>query len=150
MSIARSHTFVVGLARQPIGAVLEAGARAPIRGGAPPEFGGTADVWSPEHLLLSSVALCFLTTFEFLAKRGKLEVPEFRASAEGTVEKTPEGLAFTRVRLDVHVGVSAGDEARVQGVLATAKRACLVSNSLRCPVELASEVHAIAPLSAAS
>jgi organic hydroperoxide reductase OsmC/OhrA len=150
MSIAKGHRFVVALTRQSEDAVLEAAPRPSIRGGAPPEFGGRAEVWSPEHLFVSAVALCFLTTFEFFAKRENLAVTDFTTSAEGTVEKTAKGLAFTGVRLDVHVGVTPGQETRAQELLAMAKRACLVSNSLLCPVELVAETHPAPPLSVAS
>jgi organic hydroperoxide reductase OsmC/OhrA len=143
MSTRQPHRFTVQLTRPASGARLDAAPRATIVGGAPPEFGGTDTVWSPEHLFVSSVALCFLTTFEFFARRGNLTVVEFSTNAEGTVEKTPRGLAFTGVRLDVRVGVPAGEAARAQELLATAKRSCLISNSLACPVELAAEVHEV-------
>src|SRR5687767_3716180 len=42
-----------------------------ILGGPPPEFDGHEEQWSPEHLLLSSAALCFTLTFDALAKRAQ-------------------------------------------------------------------------------
>ena len=35
----------------------------------PPEFGGPAHQWSPEHLFAASVASCFLTTFLAIARQ---------------------------------------------------------------------------------
>jgi organic hydroperoxide reductase OsmC/OhrA len=152
MSTRTPHRFTVQLTRPPAGALLDAAPRPTIVGGAPPEFGGTDGVWSPEHLLVSAVALCFLTTFEFFAKRANLIVVDFSTRAEGTVDKTAKGLAFTGVRLDVQVSVAAGEAARANELVATAKRSCLISNSLVCPVELAAEVREVAapPTSVAS
>lgn len=119
---------------------LRAGDRPAIVGGAPPEFGGTPGVWSPEHLFLSAVALCFLTTFEWFAGRAPVAIADFHCRAVGTVAKTSKGLAFTSVRLEARAVVPPGAGAAARELLDKAKHACLVSNSLQCPVELAAEV----------
>jgi organic hydroperoxide reductase OsmC/OhrA len=137
-----AHRFEVTLTgTPPAGGTLAAGTRATIAGGAPPEFGGSAEPWSPEHLLVSAAALCFLTTTEWFARRAKLELQAFSCRAEGVVEKTPAGLAFTTIRLGVRATVPHGDAARAEALFATAKKHCLVSNSLRFPVELATEIQ---------
>lgn len=105
-----------------------------ILGGAPPEFDGTAEVWSPEHLLLSSASLCLMTTFQAIAARSKLEVASYDSQAEGILDKTPEGLLFTRVRLKVAVG--SPDSEKAARLLELAKKHCIVANSLKVPVEL--------------
>ena len=133
-------------------AILDSGSRPSITGSPPPDFGGPAETWSPEHLLVSSVALCYWATLEWLLRRRKLVLAGLRCEAEGVVEQTSRGLAFTRVTLQVSATVSAGLSAQVRPLLDQAKSACLVSNSLACPVELsvqlleeASTVSAPAP-----
>jgi organic hydroperoxide reductase OsmC/OhrA len=131
------YQYDVDLFRGPRGGgFLHAEGRPRFPGGAPPEFGGTADVWSPEHLLVSAAALCFLTTFDWLARRAKLEIEAFDCHGIGTVEKTSQGLAFVGIRLDVSVRVAAGQAARTRELLDSAKRTCLVAKTLRCPVEV--------------
>jgi organic hydroperoxide reductase OsmC/OhrA len=110
--------------------------RARIEGGAPPEFDGSPHVWSPEHLLLSSIALCYFTTFRTLAGKARLDVLDFRAKAEGVLSKTPEGLGFTEFRLVVDVAVGAEGRAEAERLAEAAKRHCLVANALRTPVRL--------------
>jgi organic hydroperoxide reductase OsmC/OhrA len=133
--------FVASLVRGAPGVgTLEAGPRPVITGGTPPEFGGTPDVWSPEHLLVSATALCFMTTFEWFAKRDQLPIEGFRCEAEGIVDKTPAGLAFTSLRLDVTLTVPAGERERARGLVSSAKRSCLISNSLRPIVEVAADI----------
>ena len=134
------HVFEIDLARPDGSATLDAEGRPQIVGGAPPEFGGTPDVWSPEHLLLSSVALCFLTTLDFYAKRAGLSFGGFRCHASGTVDKTPTGLAFTGVRLEAQATVAAGEAGKARELMDKAERGCLISNSLKCPVDLVAEV----------
>ena len=40
-----------------------------VRVGTPPEFGGSGKPWSPEHLFLSSVSSCFMSTYIVFAKK---------------------------------------------------------------------------------
>jgi organic hydroperoxide reductase OsmC/OhrA len=121
------------------GAVLASG-RPDIIGGAPPEFDGRADWWSPEHLLLSALGLCLMTTFQAFAARAGLHVARYASRVDGVLDKTPSGLAFTSIRVVVDLGVSEADQARAQQLLASAKRHCIVSNALKTPVEVESVV----------
>ena len=114
------------------GHALSAPPRPQIAGGSPPEFGGTDGVWSPEHLLLSSVSLCLLLTFEALAKKAKLQVDGYRCRADGTVDKTSGPAAFSKIRL--RVDVRTPEPERVEALLRTAKKYCLISNSLKAEV----------------
>src|SRR5262245_57065822 len=53
-----------------------------------PELDGDADARSPEHMLLSSLGLCMLTTFEAFATRDGIDIHMWSAKASGTVEPT--------------------------------------------------------------
>ena len=130
------HRYEVRLVADGEESVLAAAARPEIRGGAPPEFDGSDRWWSPEDLLLSSLALCFTTTFQAFARRAKLTVLGFAAHAGGVLDKTATGLAFTSFRLRVHVRVDAADRERTRDLLERAKRGCLVANALKTPVDL--------------
>lgn len=66
---------------------------------APPEFHGEPDLWTPEHLLVSAVATCFVTTFLAIAELSKLEPRSLEVAAEGKVEKTEGHFQFTRIIL---------------------------------------------------
>jgi organic hydroperoxide reductase OsmC/OhrA len=125
-------------------AILAGGSRPDIVGGPPSEFDGRADWWSPEHLLLSSVALCLLTTFQAFAARAHLHVAGYESHADGVLDKTGDGLAFTAIRLAVHLRVAEGDRGRAEQLLQTAKRHCIVSNALKPAVQLETRVSAAA------
>jgi organic hydroperoxide reductase OsmC/OhrA len=120
---------------------ISAGARPPIEGGAPPEFDGSDAWWSPEQLLLSSVGLCFLTTFQAIARRRGLKVEGLGCRAEVALEKLPTGLGFSGLVLHVHAGVTAAaDEPAVREALAQAKKHCIVGNALMPPVHVEATV----------
>jgi organic hydroperoxide reductase OsmC/OhrA len=121
---------------------IQAAPRPTISGGAPPEFGGDATLWSPEHLLMASLGLCLETTFEAFAARDRLPLTGWTANVEGTLDRTPAGLAFTRIVVRVDVTVDAGAEDRARAVLARAEKACIVSAALRVPLEIEATVAA--------
>jgi organic hydroperoxide reductase OsmC/OhrA len=95
--------------------------------------------WSPEHLVLSSLGLCMLTTFEAFAARDGIEVLRWVANARGTVDRTPEGLMFTSIVLGIEMEI-AGEVEHVERTLEDAKQYCLVLNSLRVPVVVEAEI----------
>jgi organic hydroperoxide reductase OsmC/OhrA len=112
---------------------VEAPPRPTLHGGPSSEFDGDAGAWSPEHLLLSSLGLCILTTFEAFAARDGIEVVEWNAKVNGTVERGPEGLCFTSIVLSLDMELT-GNIENVENTLDDAKQYCLVMNSLRVPV----------------
>jgi len=131
--------------RGPIDAVVEAAPRSVIRGGPPPEFGGDDAHWSPEQLLVASAALCFWNTLEWFARRRQVFFTGFDCRAEGEVVRTGDGLAFSRVRLEVVATTSPDQEPALRELMEVAKKSCLVARSLACPVELAVTVMTDAP-----
>jgi organic hydroperoxide reductase OsmC/OhrA len=121
-------------------AALSSGARPVLVGGPPPEFDGEPGWWSPEHLLLSSANLCLMTTYMVLAKKAGLEIGGYRSVAEGVLEKTKEGIVFTRIALQVSILAPPSRQDEARKLVETAKKYCIVSNSLKRPVEVEATV----------
>lgn len=110
--------------------------RAPIAAGAPPQFGGTDQVWGPEELLVAAVVLCLKTTFDAYARKEGLTVHSFRASADGVLQKASGGPAFSAVQLKVSVQVPVEDESRARALLETAERNCIITRAIKAPVTM--------------
>lgn len=121
---------------------IESAPRPPIHGGPPPDFDGDACSWSAEHLLLSAVGMCLLTTFEAFAVRDRVDIATWEARVHGTVGKTAAGLAFTRVVVELDMDV--GDVERARSALADARRHCMVANALKVDVEVVPTIRAAA------
>jgi len=119
---------------------VEAPPRASLDGGPSHQFDGDAAAWSPEHLVLSSLGICMLTTFEAFAVRDGIELMKWDARLSGTVERTPEGLMFTSIVVVIDLGIS-GNVAKIETTLEDAKQYCLVLNSLRVPVVIETQIH---------
>jgi organic hydroperoxide reductase OsmC/OhrA len=107
-------------------------------GGPPPEFDGSDAWWSPEHLLLEAVNLCMMNTFCALAAKAGLKFESYRGHVDGTLEKTEQGIAFTSIK--VRCEVKAEDKAKADQLLHSAKKYCIVSNALKIPPILETNV----------
>lgn len=119
---------------------MEAPPRPALHGGPSPELDGDLHSWSPEHMLLSSLGLCMLTTFEAFAARDGIEILSWDAKVSGTVEQTLEGLMFTSIVLELDMAL-AGNLDRVELTIEDAKQYCLVLNSLRIPVVVETQLR---------
>jgi peroxiredoxin-like protein len=121
---------------------IQAGHRPVISVGPPPEFGGRDTWWSPEHLLVSATATCFVATFVAMAERANLRVGRIQCHATGSLDRTKDGIAFTSVDLALVLSVLTDETDRARKLVDEAKRHCFVAKSLRCPVEVTAEVTA--------
>jgi organic hydroperoxide reductase OsmC/OhrA len=130
------------------GAMVTAGPRPPIVGGAPPEFEGMERWWSPEHLLLSSLNLCLQTTFEALARKRRISIGSYRGRAEATLDRKGGAFGFTLLSLDVSITCAEEDIESVRETAMRAKQYCLVANALNVPVHLKLDVSPWVPQAA--
>lgn len=107
----------------------------------PPEFGGPEGNWSPETLLVASVADCFILTFRAIARASKLDWVDLRVEADGTLDRVDGVTLFTRFDLRAHLVVPAGvDQAKADRILHKSEAVCLVTNSLKSEMSLATTV----------
>jgi len=118
---------------------IEAPPRPQIAGGPPPEFDGDATAWSAEQLLLSSIGLCVLTTFEAFAARDRVVLLAWEARVGCLVDRSEIGPQVTKVTVEIDMEVSNVDRARE--TLDEAQRHCLVSNALKTPVEIVAKIR---------
>ena len=134
------HRYTVRLADKQ----LLAHPRAPIAAGAPPQFGGSETVWSPEELLVAAALECLWTTFEAYARRDKLEVRTWAGTGTAVLEKGAPVPTFSSITLRVELGVAAGDEDRARRLVETAESRCIVANALKVPIALDIDVRVLA------
>jgi organic hydroperoxide reductase OsmC/OhrA len=110
----------------------------------PPEFKhGIAGVWSPEDLLVGSVASCFAVTLLAVAERRDVPVRQLEVGATGDVTQRPDGrFGFTQVSLDVAVRTDPGFEAEAAAAVDAAELGCLVAASVDFPIAVEAYIRA--------
>lgn len=114
---------------------------------APPEFGGEEGLWTPEHLLVASVASCLMTTFLAIAELSKLEVESLEVGASGhLVRGEDRRYRFDHITVRPVVGV-VGESARERALrlLAKAEEVCLITRSLSARVLMEPRIEVLDP-----
>ena len=121
---------------------LESPGLAAIASAAPAEFGGPGNRWSPETLLVASMADCFTLSFRAVARASKLEWVSLRCEVEGTLARVERTTQFTEFTVRASLRVPAGaDEARARSLLEKAEKVCLITNSLKGTTHLEAKVE---------
>jgi organic hydroperoxide reductase OsmC/OhrA len=113
----------------------------------PPEFkGGVEGVWSPEDLLVASVASCFVVTLLAIAERRGVPLRALEVGTSGHVTQRSDGrFGFTEVVVHAGVDTDPGLEDEVREAAEAAERGCLIASSVDFPVRLELDVRT-APL----
>jgi peroxiredoxin-like protein len=116
-------------------------AQGTIHVGLPPEFGGEGKPWSPEHLFLSAVSSCFMTTYLAFAKKHGFSISHFNCNAIGQIEIVEGKYKFTNINLypKIYIASNAYME-KAKQVLEKTHAYCLVTNSINAGVFYHSEV----------
>jgi organic hydroperoxide reductase OsmC/OhrA len=111
---------------------------------APPEFGGPEGYWSPETLLLASVADCYILSFRAVARVSRLAWLDLAVEVEGVLDRIDGVTRFTQLRIAPRLCIApTNGEAEALAALQKAKRACLITNSLSAQCELTPLVYSV-------
>lgn len=109
------------------------------------ELGGLQGRWTPEQLLLCSLAGCFTTTFHDIARAAKFDYTDLEVEIEGSVRRTrAAGCNFNEIlirpRLTVH-----SEEQREAGLnlLRRTKAVCMISRAITVPQTLEPAVETV-------
>jgi organic hydroperoxide reductase OsmC/OhrA len=108
----------------------------------PPEFrSGLAGHWSPEDLLVTAAASCFVLTLAAVAERREAPLLDATVSATGHMSRRDDGrFGFTVIEIDAELETIPGGEEAVQRAAQAAEERCLISQALDVPVHVAVEV----------
>jgi organic hydroperoxide reductase OsmC/OhrA len=107
----------------------------------PKEYDGPGDKWSPEHLLLASVAACFVFTFRAVARAWSIDVTDVSVIATGTVSRQNGVTRFSEIVIRPRMAVPLStDRTRLLEAIDNAEDSCLISASLATPVRIEPEL----------
>ena len=97
----------------------------------PAEFDGPGDKWSPETLLVASVASCFILTFRAVARASKFDWNSLTCEVVGVLDRVDRVTQFTEFHIDVSLRLPSGADAEKAHRLAEkSEQICLVTKSL--------------------
>ena len=104
---------------------------------APPEFGGEAEMWTPETFFLAGIASCYISTFRSIAEYSKFNTVALDVTVDGKIEKESGGFRFTEVTVRPVLTVATEEETdKGLKLLLKSEAACLISRSLNSRVSI--------------
>ena len=136
------HTYAVSAtAETDTNVTLSSPGLAPINSAGPAQFGGPGDRWSPESLLVASVADCFILTFRAIARASRFDWSNLDCHVDGLLDKADGELRFTGFNIRVTLTVPAdANVTKAEKLLHKAEHGCLITNSLIAESHLATQV----------
>jgi organic hydroperoxide reductase OsmC/OhrA len=107
----------------------------------PPEFGGRKSVFTPEDSFVASLNMCIHMTFLAVSKKARLNLVGYECEAKGEAESEIGNIYhFSKVTLYPKIVVKGSSLETVHRLLGIAKKNCIVSNSVKCPIEILPEI----------
>ena len=108
----------------------------------PPEFeGGVEGIWSPEHLFVSSVSSCFMTTFVAIAQYSKLKFEDLDVKAVGKIEKVDGKFMVTEITLEPELVITEEKfQDKAKRIMEKAESACLITRSIKTEIHFKPKV----------
>ncbi|MGM0545374.1 MAG: OsmC family protein [Bacteroidota bacterium] len=102
----------------------------------PPQFdGGVEGIWSPEHLFVSSVSSCFMTTFVAIAQYSKLDFEDLKVEAKAKLDKVEGKFMVSEITLKPELIIANekfSDKAK--RIMEKAEEACLITRSIKSKI----------------
>ena len=137
------HHYVVSADAKDRGNVILSSAGVSDLASAPPaEFGGPGDQWSPESLLVASIADCFVLSFRAIARASHFDWTALTCTVEGTLDRVERVTQFTAFKVSATLDIAAGGDAgKAERLLEKAEHACLITNSLKAESQLETTVR---------
>jgi organic hydroperoxide reductase OsmC/OhrA len=97
----------------------------------PAEFGGPGNRWSPETLLVASVANCFILTFRAVARASDFQWNDLNCTVVGILNRVDRVTRFTEFQISVKLRLPAGaDWHKAHRLAEKSESVCLITNSL--------------------
>lgn len=117
-----------------------------IKVATPPEFpGGKAGIHSPEDLFVGAIASCIMTTFCGMAEKLKFKLKLLNVDAIGYLGKIEQrGYMFTKITTHLDIGITnEEDKKSAEKAVDLTEKYCLISNSIKCAVNLSHTIKMI-------
>ena len=108
----------------------------------PVEFGGPGGYWSPESLLVASVANCLILSFRGIARASKLDWTRLSCDVHGELDRVDRVTRFVSFHLSADLEVPSGTNVdKAMRMLQKAEQSCLITNSMIAETHLEANVR---------
>lgn len=136
------HYYKVLASGTPVGNLNVSAEDLPDMIAAPPiGFNGPGDVWSPEDMLMSSVATCTILSFRAISRASRMDWISIECEAKGELSRIDSVTKFTEIKIEVKLIIAnKSDVDKAVKLLNKAEATCLISNSLTADSYIVCEI----------
>jgi organic hydroperoxide reductase OsmC/OhrA len=107
----------------------------------PPEFNGKKGVFTPEDAFVASLNMCIHMTFLVVCRKARINLVRYECEAKGETKSEVGNIYyFSKVTLHPRIVVKGSTMETIQRLLGIAKKNCIVSNSVKCSVDILPEI----------
>lgn len=137
------HQYKVTVTGKPTQHLIASADKLPDLSVAPPaQFDGPGDQWSPETLLMASIANCLILSFRAIAQAAQFNWSDIRCESEGVLDKVERKIQFTQVLSQIELTIPAGEsKEKAAALIEKSERACFISNSLSAQTQVKYEIR---------
>jgi peroxiredoxin-like protein len=129
------HTYTVTASLKTDTVNLESHDLSSFESGAPAEFGGPGNLWSPETLLAAAVADCFILSFKAIANASKFSYMNLTCHVDAILDRQDRVTRFTELVIKPVLTIDDGEQKeKAEKLLGKAEATCLITNSLTAEV----------------
>lgn len=126
------HYYKVKASGEKLGNLVVSADNLPDLLAAPPVgFNGPGDIWSPEDMLMSSVATCTILSFRAISRASKLDWVSIECESTGELARVDRVTQFTKINTKAKLVIPKQENPdKAVKLLKKAEQTCLISNSL--------------------
>jgi peroxiredoxin-like protein len=136
------HTYTATASLKKDTVHLESPDLSSFESGAPAEFGGPGNLWSPETLLAAAVADCFILSYKAIANASKFSYLTLTCHVDAILDRQDRVTRFTELVIKPVLTIDDGDQReKAEKLLGKAEATCLITNSLTADVTFLPEVQ---------
>ena len=136
------HHYLASARAQSEGTVIVSSEGLPdLETAGPAQFRGPGDLWSPEDMLVASIANCLILSFRAIARAARLEWLTLECEVEGELDKVEKLTQFVGFKVKATLTIpNEADRDKAAVILEKGEKYCLISNSLKAMPQLEIEV----------
>ncbi|MFW9800497.1 MAG: OsmC family protein [Candidatus Thorarchaeota archaeon] len=102
---------------------------------------GTPDLYTPEHLFVASVTVCFMNSFIYFTRKMHIEFQSFECMGSGTLEQIGKSFEITRIEIKSKLVIDSEKlRPKFERALYLGAKYCFVGNSMKSSIAHENEI----------
>ncbi|UCH04272.1 MAG: OsmC family protein [Candidatus Thorarchaeota archaeon] len=99
------------------------------------------DLYTPEHLFVASVTVCFMNSFIYFTRRMHIDFKSFECVGSGTLEQIGKSFEITKIEIRSRLAIESKElKPKFERALYLGAKYCFVGNSMKSSIAHENEI----------